>query len=148
MVFSTQARSELQWCVDNVEVAYQTLAREATKEKIFTDASLSGWGAEFQWRTSTGGQWTMTESKNHINYLEMLGIFLGLRTYSSKKAHMHIRIMCDNTSAVNILNHMGTSYSDPCNELAKVIWEWCIKRSIWISIAHIREKNNVVADFK
>ena len=42
MVFSTQARSELQWWVDNVEVAYQTLAREAPKEKIFTDASLSG----------------------------------------------------------------------------------------------------------
>ena len=56
--------------------------------------------------------------------------------------------MCDNTSAVNILNHMGTSHSDPCNELAKVIWEWCIKRSIWISIVHIPGKNNVVADFE
>ena len=146
MVFSTQARSELQWWVDNVEVAYQTLAREAPKEKIFTDASLSGWGAEFQ-GTSTGGQWTVTESKNHINYWEMLAIFLGLRTYASKKANIHIR-MCDNTSAVNILNHMGTSHSDPCNELAKVIWEWCIKRSIWMSIAHIPGKNNVATDFE
>ena len=53
MVFSTQARSELQWWVGNGEVAYQTLAREAPKEKIFTDASLSGWGAEFQ-GASTG----------------------------------------------------------------------------------------------
>ena len=147
MVFSTQARSELQWWVDNVEVAYQALAREAPKEKIFTDASLSGWGAEFQ-GTSTWGRWTVTESKNHINYLEMLAIFLGLRTYASKKANIHIRIMCDNTSAVNILNYMGTSHSDPCNELAKVIWEWCIKRSMWISIVHIPGKNNVVADFE
>ena len=147
MVFSTQARSELQWWVDNVEVTYQTLARDGPKEKIFTVASLSGWGAEFQ-GMSTWGRWTVTESKNHINYLEMLAIFLGLRTYASKKANIRIRIMCDNTSTVNILNHMGTSHSDPCNELAKVIWEWCIKRSIWISIVHIPGKNNVVADFE
>ena len=56
MVLSTQARSELQWWVGNVEVAYQTLAREAPKETIFTDASLSGWGAEFQGTSGGSGQ--------------------------------------------------------------------------------------------
>ena len=45
-----------------------------SKEKIFTDASLSGWGAEFQ-GTSTGGQWTVTESKNHINTWKCLRFF-------------------------------------------------------------------------
>ena len=147
MVLSPQAKSELQWWVGNVEVAYQTLAREAPQAKIFTDASLSGWGAEFQ-GTSTGGHWSAAESKHHINYLEMLAIFLGLRTFACSKGNIHIRIMCDNTSAVNILNHMGTSHSDPCNELAKVIWEWCIKCNIWISIAHIPGKKNIVADLE
>ena len=32
---------------------------------------------------------------------------------------------------------MGTSHSDSCNSLAKEIWEWCIARDIWVSVAHI-----------
>ena len=48
--------------------------------------------------------------------------------------------MCDNTTAVNVINHMGTSHSDPCNSLAKEIWEWCIVRKIWLSVAHIPGK--------
>ena len=147
MVLSPKAKSELHWWVSNVEGAYQTLDREAPQVQIFTDASLSGWGAECQGK-STGGQWTEAESKKHINYLEMFAIYLGLKTFASKKENMHIRIMCDNTSAVNILNHMGTSHSDPCNELAKTIWEWCMNRNIWISVAHIPGKSNIVADFE
>ena len=50
---------------------------------------------------STGGNCTEAESKKHINYLEMLAIYLGQKTFASKKEQMHIRIMCDNTSAVN-----------------------------------------------
>ena len=56
--------------------------------------------------------------------------------------------MCDNTTAVNVINHMGTSHSDPCNSLVKEIWEWCIARKIWISAAHIAGKNNLIADFE
>ena len=78
----------------------------------------------------------------------MLAIYLALKTFASKKENTHIRIMCDNTSAVNILNHMGTTHSDPCNGLAKIIWEWCIVRRIWISVAHIPGKHNIVADFE
>ena len=56
--------------------------------------------------------------------------------------------MCDNTTAVNVLNHMGASHSDPCNSLAKEIWEWCISRDMWISVAHIPGKQNKIADFE
>ncbi|XP_028404044.1 uncharacterized protein LOC114526666 [Dendronephthya gigantea] len=147
MVFSPKAKSELNWWVANVTTAYQRLEREAPQSTIYTDASLSGWGAEFQ-GNATGGNWTEAESKMHINYLEMLAIYLGLKTFLSKKVRLHIRIMCDNTSAVSILNHMGTSHSDPCNELTKLIWEWCIHRKIWISTVHIPGKNNIVADIE
>ena len=61
---------------------------------------------------------------------------------------MHIRIMCDNTTAVNIINNMGTSHSDSCNSIAKKIWEWCITRDIWLSIAHIPGKNNLITGFE
>ena len=43
---------------------------------------------------------------------------------------------------------MGTSHSDLCNYLVKENWEWCIARQIWISVAHIPGKNNLIADFE
>ena len=43
---------------------------------------------------------------------------------------------------------MGTSHSDDCNILGKEICEWCIKRNIWISAAHIRGLANTEADYE
>ena len=56
--------------------------------------------------------------------------------------------MCDNTTAVNVVNHMGTSHSDSCNSVAKEIWEWCIDRKIWLSAARIPGKQNLIVDFE
>ena len=78
----------------------------------------------------------------------MLAILLGLQTFAKNKNNTHIRIMCDNTTAVNVINHMGTSHSDLCNSIAKEIWEWCIVRKIWLSAAHIPGKQNLIADFE
>ena len=77
-----------------------------------------------------------------------LAILLGLQTFAKDKSDTHIRIMCDNTTAVNVVNHMGTSHSDSCNSVAKKIWEWCIDRKIWLSAAHIPGKQNLIADFE
>ena len=60
--------------------------------------------------------------------------------------------MCNNITAVDVINHMGTSHPDSCNSLAKEIWEWCIARdirlSVWLSVAHIPGKQNLFADFE
>ena len=74
----------------------------------------------------------------------MLAIRLGLQTFAKGKSNTHIRMMCDNTAAVNVINHMGASHSDTCNSLVKEIWEWCIARRIWVSAAHIPGKNNQI----
>ena len=79
----------------------------------------------------------------------MLAVYLGLQTFAKDKAHTHIRIMCaDNTTAVNIINNMGTSHSDSCTSVAKKIWEWCITTDIWLSVAHIPGKNNLITGFE
>lgn len=77
----------------------------------------------------------------------MLAILLGLQSFVKDKTNTHIRIMCDNTTAVNVINHMVTSHSVSCKSVAKEIWEWCIDRKIWLSAAHIPGKQNLVADF-
>ena len=88
------------------------------------------------------------EAKEHINYLELLAAFLGLQTFARNKTNLHVRLMIGDTSAVSIINNMGTSHSVKCNALAKTVWEWCIERQIWISAAHIPGRDNFIADFE
>ena len=80
--------------------------------------------------------------------MEIFAIFLGLQTFAKDKTHNHIKIMTDNTTALTVINKMGTSHSEGCNDLGEKIWEWCITKDIWISAAHIPGKMNIVADFE
>ena len=92
------------------------------------------------------GHWLASEGDQHINPLELLAIGLGLKTFAKQLKNTHIHIRTDNTTALASVNHMGTSHSNKCNFLAKQIWEWCVNRAIWLSVAHIPRKHNVIAD--
>ena len=125
ITISAQGISELQWWATNVINAFKPTSHSQPSLVITTDASLQGWGAECQ-NVTTGGLWSHVEAQDHINYLELLATFFELKTFAQAKDHLHIRLMIDNTSAVAIINNMGTSHSERCNTLAKQIWEWCI----------------------
>lgn len=144
---SDQALSELRWWHANISGSFKPIQQDQASLVITTDASKKGWGAECQ-GVPTGGLWSHSEAKEHINFLELFASFLGLKTFARTKHDTHIRLMIDNTSAVSIINKMGTSHSDKCNDLAKQLWEWCIARNIWASAAHIPGKENFVADFE
>ena len=48
--------------------------------EIFPDACLTGWGATNNGH-STGGHWSVKESKSHINVIEMKGASFALIVY-------------------------------------------------------------------
>ena len=95
---SRSACQELQWWATNI-----TQSHNEPQLTITSDASLKGWGAECE-GVSTGGSWTALEATNHINYLEMMAAFLGLKTFGQTNCNTHIRMMTDNTAALNIIN--------------------------------------------
>ena len=145
MQISKHSILELRWWVSNSKQFSKPLIVQKPCQTITTDASLNGWGAVCN-NEKTGGLWSIAEKSNNINYLEMLAIFFGLKVFAINCTDCHIRIMTDNTTAVSVLTHMGTNHSQSCNPLCKLIWEWCIHRNIWISVAHIPGKLNVDAD--
>lgn len=147
MVFSPKAREELEWWVNNVLNSYKPISHGKPTMTLTTDASKMGWGAVCD-GVSSGGNWTHEEAQHHINYLEMLAIFLGLQTFAKNSFKIHVRIMTDNTTALSVLNNMGTSHSEACNDLGHKIWEWCIPREIYLTVAHIPGRQNLVADFE
>ena len=142
-----KAEIELLLWIKNTKSASKPLIQTPPQLIITTEASLHGWGAVCK-HSSTGGPWSIGEGKRHINHLEMLAVLFGLRTFSSTKGNIHVRVMTDNTSTVAILNHVGTSHSMSCTDLCKSIWEWCLKGSIWLSVVHIPGKANIRADIE
>jgi len=110
-----------------------------------TDASLIGRGCCIETVTS-GGNWTPVEAQHDINYLEMLAVFLALKSFSNTISGKHVKHMVDNTTAVTTINQMGTCHSWLNNQLALQIWMWCIDHTIWLTVTHIPGKQNTEAD--
>ena len=126
MYLGAKAKSELEWWIAHVMTANNVMTRDQPSCELTTDASNEGWGAVYGKQT-TGGLWASDEKRHHINYLELLAVFLGLKAFCSSHRDRHISLKIDNTTAVAVINHMGTSHSDHLNILCKEIWDWFIE---------------------
>lgn len=78
----------------------------AFKYVIFTDASLTGWGAVCETKR-VNGFWTLQEKSKHINYPELLAVFFALKCLASNWHDCHILLRIDNTTAISYINRMG-----------------------------------------
>jgi len=145
MELSTNAQLELQWWINNVETAHNTIYRPEPHITMSTDASKKGWGCAID-RVKTGGLWTLEESKHHINYLELLAVYFGLKSHKSLVSHKHVKVLVDNTTVQITLNKMGTSHSPILNSLIKATWDWCIMNDVWLTVARIPGNENIDAD--
>ena len=148
MSLTKHAKQELQWWISNTPTAYNVINRYSPDMIVFTDASNIGWGEVIKGQARAGDNWTPTEANNHINYLELLAILYSLQAFKENIKNAHVKVMCENTTAVSCINHMGTSHSDLCNTLTKAIWEWCTKYNIWLTAAHIPGVDNESADYE
>ena len=122
---SSQARSDLQWVIENITQCNGRLF-QVPKIDIFiqSNASLIGWGA-VNGSLSASGRWSKSESKYHINYLELLASFHALQCFVSNSRSIHVRLALDNSAAVAYINNMGGVRSPLLDSLSRSIWEWC-----------------------
>ena len=58
-----------------------------------------------------GGRWTLEERQFHINYLELLGAFLALRSFAKNLRGVHILMRLDNTTALSYIHHGGGGHT-------------------------------------
>ena len=147
MTISDEAKHDLRWWVSSVETTYNVVSHGQVDITMTTDASKTGWGCSLG-GIPTGGSWEPGESEKHINWLKVKAILLSLKSFVDHISKKHVKILSDNTTAVCCINHMGTSHSQEINFLVTEIWELCIKHNVWITVAHIPGKQNVIADFE
>ena len=115
--------------------------------EIFSDASLSGWGAVCN-NQRVNGFWTADDKNHHINYLELKAALLGLQCFANDYKNISILMRIDNTTAISYVNRMGGIKYQRLNAITREIWQWCELRNILIFASYISSKNNVEADFE
>ena len=112
---------------------------------IYSDASLSGWGACSD-NVTTRGPWSNVDLTKHINNLEIIAAFNALKSFTERASNMAIRLYLDNMSSVCYLNKCGGSRSPSLNSLSLEIIKWCEKRKLNTVAVHLPGKMNTIAD--
>lgn len=145
MIIDKKGYEDIEWWILNVNSECSYLQKISPNVFIATDSSQKAWGAVRN-QTKTGGIWNAEEQSLHINSLELKAIEYGLKALCESISHSHIRIKCDNTTAVAYINAKGGSRSIINNAVTQEIWNWALDRNNLLSAEHIPGKSNTMAD--
>lgn len=145
MIISPAMQTDIQWWIDKILSAENPIRSPNYKIEIFTDASLSGWGASSMGE-STHGWWDRQQQESHINYLELLAAFYGLKCFAKDLQSCQILLRIDNTTAIAYINRMGSIQFPKLSSLCREIWQWCERRNLWIFASYIPSRENTIAD--
>ena len=140
-----KSRNDIRWWRDNIQNSYDDIYKGSPREVLTTDACPTGWGAVTKY-AKTNGLFSAEEQSTHINILELKAVLFGLQSLMSEVKNSHLKILCDNTTAVGCINNMGSCKSSGCNDVATEIWEWAICRNNWVIASHIPGIENEEAD--
>ncbi|KAB0790851.1 hypothetical protein PPYR_15077, partial [Photinus pyralis] len=145
MSLTKEVKIDLLWWSKNISVGYNHIRDTEYKLEIFSDASRSGWGAVSNNKT-VHGFWSEKELSHHINYLELLAAFHGLKKFAKNFKFCNCLLRIDNTTAVAYINKMGSIQYPHLNKLTREMWLWCKQRHIFIKAVYIKSADNVTAD--
>ncbi|MPC72188.1 hypothetical protein E2C01_066485 [Portunus trituberculatus] len=145
MPITDEIRKDLTWWITELETQDRKIFRKAPEIEMFTDASNLGWAGCLSGHV-TNGRWGPEEIDLHINARELLAILFTLKAFTHLLSSLYIKVMCDNTTAINYVNEMGGVRSVICDVISINIWDWSVKHDAWITASHIPGKCNILAD--
>jgi len=74
-----------------------------------------------------------------------LAVLNALKTFV-KSENLQVLLRIDNTTAISYINRFGGCRATGSHKIAKEIWQWCEKRSVWLFATYINTLDNIVAD--
>ena len=140
-------QEDFRWWKSNIALASNPIRVLKYDLEICSDASRSGWGAVCNEERSHGF-WNETDRSFHINYLELLAAFLGLKCFAKNLKGSQILLRIDNTTAISYINRMGGIQFENLNQITKEIWKWYERRNLWIFASYISSRMNWEADIE
>lgn len=145
MSLPTYIQEDLSWWLNSVNHSVCPIREEKYCMEIFSDASKTGWGAACGQETACG-QWSQIEKDFHINQLEILAAFFGLKIFGKDMRNCQIVLRIDNTTAIAYINRMGGVRFPHLNMVTRELWQWCEQRHIHVFASYISSKDNETAD--
>ena len=139
------AQEDITWWQENVMHSKCSFAVSNPTCWMSSDACDYGWGAVFG-DSATGGVFSEEEAALHINVKELQACDFGLQSLCGDVSDCHLKVLMDNTTAVQSLNKMGSMRCVELDELSKKAWEWAIDKRILLSASHIPGIYNEEAD--
>ncbi|KAK7115576.1 hypothetical protein V1264_001416 [Littorina saxatilis] len=88
------------------------IVRPPPERELFTDASLTGWGAHLN-EHMVSGIWDCTQASLHINVLELEAVSLALLAFKPFLEGCHVRLHTDNMSVASYVNKQGGGHGLP-----------------------------------
>ena len=145
VALSEPIKMQIKWWQDNVFHVCRNVTVPAPEHVIESDASNTGWGGIYNNGCTAHGQWSHDEIQYHINYRELKGAQFMLQTYCEDLHDTHIRLKCDNTTAVACINRMAST-KHMLMALTREIWLWALQRNINLSAEFLPGRLNTIAD--
>ena len=142
---SLLARADLQWWEKHIPMAFNPIRTLQYSKIIFTDASLTGWGARCGDQV-TKGAWTAEERSLHINVLELRAARLALQSWCRPDRHLKVLLRMDNTTAIAYINKMGGVHNRLLADEARRFWLFCEEHRLWVVASYIASAENFDAD--
>ena len=144
---SDLAKEDLLFWVNNVNSLppYQIQTKKGTVQRIFSDASLAGWGASMNNQVAQG-TWSNEEKSLHINILELMKADKALRQFLPFLISNRIVMMLDNITAIAYINKKGGTSSRLLNSITKSLWLFCLRNNLSVVAEHIQGIHNITAD--
>ena len=142
---NSNLKPDFEWWKNNILIGKRDISCPPPLLEIFSDASLTGWGAVCQGKKANGF-WTEAEQNDNINYLELKAAYFGLKCFAEEVKCCNILLRIDNFTAICYINRMGGTQFPHLNEISRKIWQFCEKRKIVVFASYIKSKDNVEAD--
>jgi len=145
MNLSKEAIDDIRWWINHCTGAKMPMNNPPFNCTIFSDASLSGWGASCSGQRAHGW-WNDQEKEESINFLELKAAYYALRAFTNKQSNLSILFRIDNTTAISYINRFGGVKYPKLNHLARKIWSYSELNAHYIYASYINTNDNVVAD--
>jgi hypothetical protein len=143
---SDLAKADLRWWSKQEHLSTWVRCQLSPPDTVIhTDASKHGWGASGD-NFALRGSWSASESRSHINVLEMRAVeeLLLRRAESLRESVLLLRI--DNLSVVYYLNKQGGTRSANLMQVTDRVLSLAETHNIQIRAVHVRGELNVLAD--
>jgi len=112
MTLSSESVSDLSWWVSSLPTACENITMGNPAIEMATDASTLGWGAVCNGK-SAQGMWSPLEKLKHINELELLAVYFGLKSFLFLLKGKRVCKKSDNSTTVCYLDSMGGTNPPP-----------------------------------